>query len=257
MKQHQHVHTMEYYAYKSKLLHVSPGFKSSFTAMTLTLCLWGDNNGVSCFIILSMALLNIGKNQVGAKEYLSLLMIPAVFIFLGCFAMILDAGYGAQGWFLRITRESAGIGIRVMLRSFGAVSALYFLTLSTPMGELVGLFRRLHVPSVITELMYLIYRYIFILLDSQNQLRTVAESRLGYRDFFTSCRTFGASLGNLLVITLQKSGAYYDAMISRGYEGELLFMEENREFKMSWLLWAALYGLAAAGIRMVAEGRWL
>ncbi len=145
-----------------------------------------------------------------------------------------------------------------MLRTFGAVSALYFLTLSTPAGEVVRLLGKLHVPGIVTELMYLIYRYIFIMMDTQGRIRTAAESRLGYRDFITSCKTFGASLGNLLVITLKRSGAYYDAMESRGYDGELLFMEEERQFKIRWLLWAGLYGAAGAGLKLIMErGGWV
>ncbi|MCC8025631.1 MAG: cobalt ECF transporter T component CbiQ [Clostridium sp.] len=258
MRGSRHVFSMDYYAFRSGLLYAAPGFKLFFAVLAMALCLWGDNNGVSCFVILSVAALNIRKNRVGLKAYLHLLAIPVAFIFLGCCALALDAGYGPHGWFIRITRESAGTGIRVMLRTFGAVSALYFLTLSTPAGEVVRLLGKLHVPGIVTELMYLIYRYIFIMMDTQGRIRTAAESRLGYRDFITSCKTFGASLGNLLVITLKRSGAYYDAMESRGYDGELLFMEEERQFKIRWLLWAGLYGAAGAGLKLIMErGGWV
>lgn len=258
MIQHQHIYSMDFYACRSGLLGAAPGFKLFFSLFVLALCLWGDNAAVSSFVILSMAVLNTGKNRVGVRAYLGLLAIPGAFIFLGCCALMLDAGYGEGGWFLSITRETVQMGIRVMLRTFGAVSALYFLTLSTPVGEVISLLGRLHVPGVVTELMYLIYRYIFIMADSHSRIRTAAQSRMGFRDFKTSCRTFGASLGNLLALTLKRSGDCYHAMESRGYEGKLLFMEEKREFKILWLLWAFLYGAAIVGIKAgTGRGGWL
>lgn len=258
MKQHHHVYSMDYYACRSSLRGAAPGFKVFFSVLVLITCLWADNALVSCFVTLSMAVLNMGKNRVGLRAYLHLLTIPAVFILLGCCALLLDAGYGEQGWFLCITKETAGTGIHVMLRTFGAVSALYFLTLSTPVGEVISVLERLHMPRTVTELMHLIYRYIFILLESHNQMWTAAQSRLGCRDFRTGCRTFGASLGNLLVISLKRSRECYDAMEARCYEGELVFAEEEREFKIRWLLWAFLYWVAAVGIKTGTErGGWL
>lgn len=253
MKGRRHIYSMDFYAFRSGLLGADPGFKLFFSLFVLALCIWGDNDVVSSFVIVSMALLNIGKNRVCTRDYLALLAIPGAFILLGCCALMLDVGYREGRWLVSVNRGSFQLGIHVMLRSFGAVSALSFLTLSTPVGEVISALGRLHVPGIVTELMYLIYRYIFIMADSHSRIRAAAESRLGFGDFKTSCRTFGASLGNLLVFTLKRSGDCYHAMESRGYERELLFMEEERQFKAAWLLWAFLYGAVIAVIKAGTE----
>ena len=68
----------------------------------------------------------------------------------------------------------------VMARALGAVSALYLLSLSTPMPEIIGVLRKMRCPDVVTELMYLIYRYIFLLFHMHDAMKNSAMSRLGY-----------------------------------------------------------------------------
>jgi len=89
--------------------------------------------------------------------------------------------------------------------------------------------RKAHVPKLIVELMNLIYRYIFILLDVYTKMRNSAESRLGYGDFKTSCYTFGSIASNMLVVSLQKANTYYDAMEARCYDGDLIFLEQDKK----------------------------
>lgn len=131
---------------------------------------------------------------------------------------------------------------------------MYFLTLTTPACEIVGVLRRAHVPKLIIELMYLIYRFIFILLDIYGRMREAAESRLGYRDFRTSCRSFGGTVGNMLVLSMRKSGTYYDAMLSRCYNGEIQFLEPEKPVHMQQYLLAGAVWSAAAAIWLLTGG---
>ena len=41
----------------------------------------------------------------------------------------------------------------IVLKAFGAVSAMYLVTLSTPAGEIVTAFKKLHFPGIFIELM--------------------------------------------------------------------------------------------------------
>ena len=87
----------------------------------------------------------------------------------------------------------------------------------------------------------MIYRYIFIMLDTQRKMKNSAESRLGYCDFKTSCLSFGGIASNLFIVSLKKANAYYDAMESRCYDGDLLFLEEEKPLTQKQVLWALMY----------------
>ena len=113
------------------------------------------------------------------------------------------------------------------------------MTLTTPLTELVSVLRKIHMPKLIVELMNMIYRYIFIMLETYTKLKNSAESRLGYCDFRTSCYSFGNIASNLFIVSLKKANAYYNALEARCYDGELRFLEDEKPVKN----WQILMGI--------------
>ena len=148
---------------------------------------------------------------------------------------------------LYVTKESLSQSLHVSLKAFGAVSCMYLLTLSTPMGEIIGVFRRLHVPNLVLELMHFIYRYIFVLLDINRRQKDAVRSRLGYQDGRTALRVFGAEMANLLIMSMSQAQDYYDALESRGYDGSCLFWEEQRKLTAGPVLVGIFYAALSAG----------
>jgi cobalt/nickel transport system permease protein len=194
-----------------------------------------------------MAFLTVVKGGLPLSAYLSVLLIPLTFILLGTIAIGVDFSrqplgqfnlYLGLGYIFTSVDKLQEMAV-LMLKVFGAISAMIMMTLSTPSAEMIGVLRKAHVPKLIIELMNLIYRYIFILLDVFNNMRNSADSRQGYCDFKTSCYTFGSVASNLLVVSLKKANAYYTAMEARGYDGDLFFLEEEKPFQTSHLFIAA------------------
>lgn len=62
-------------------------------------------------------------------------------------------------------------------------------------------------------------------------MKNSAESRQGYCDIKTSYLTFGNIVSNMLVISLKKANSYYDAMEARCFDGELIFLEEDKKIE--------------------------
>ena len=76
--------------------------------------------------------------------------------------------------------------------------------------------------------------------------------------FRTSCMTFGNIAGNMLVVSLKKANAYYNAMEARCYEGELLFVEEEKKMSRNHLIMAGLFVIFlffAVGLYTMRKGR--
>jgi len=229
--------SIDFYAYTSKIRHWNATFKVSISAMILILCIVLDNPYVSVVVIMAMAYLTIMKGELLGTEYLSILSIPFIFILLGTVTIAIDFSkqpigqYNLYLGFCYVFTSQAKlkeVGF-LILKVFAAISALQMMTLSTPSSEIIYVFRKAHVPKLIVELMNLIYRYIFILLDVYTKMRNSAESRLGYGDFKTSCYTFGSIASNMLVVSLQKANTYYDAMEARCYDGDLIFLEQDKK----------------------------
>lgn len=241
---------MDAYAYTSHLRNENPAFKVLFSLITLLLCILLDNPLVSGAVLICMTYLTVIKSGVPFREWMGLLTIPLVFVILAVLAVMLEFSgqphdiYVSIGFtYIVTTADHLRRGCFLFLRIMGAVSAMYFMTLTTPAHELIGALRKCHVPALLIELMHLIYRYIFLLLQTQRRMRISAESRLGFCDYATSLRSFGSIAGNLLVVSLKQADTCYDAMESRCYDGELCFLEEDKPLRRALIVYAAAFWL--------------
>lgn len=239
-KHHENIDTIDYYAYLSPLRKWNATFKVIFAITILFLCISENNIAVSVFVILSMGFLSIAMGKVHLHDYISLMMIPITFIMLSGIAIAVELGWNDMGWYLTVTKETIVKSLHVSVKALGAISALYMLTLSTPVNEIILVLQKLRIPKIMIELMNMMYRYLFILMDIQIKIKVAAEARLGYCDFMTACHTFGKSLGSLFIMAMKKSGQYYDALEARCYDGELRFLEEEKPVHRKELLLASM-----------------
>lgn len=95
------------------------------------------------------------------------------------------------------------------------------------MTDLLILFRKWKCPALIAELMLLIYRFIFVLLDRGKAVSIAQKSRLGNRDYRTGLHSFGELVSCLFVNSVKRSEALFDAMESRCYDGVIRVLEEE------------------------------
>lgn len=237
---HGEGYSIDFYAYSSKIRHWNASFKVYLSVLTVILCIIFNNPYVSVAVIIAMAYLTVIKGKIPAIEYLSILAIPITFILLSTFTIAIDFSkqpigqynlYIGFGYVFTSVIQLKKMTF-LILKIFAAISALQMMTLSTPASDIIYVLRKAHVPKIIIELMNLIYRYIFILMDVSAKMKNSAKSRQGYCDFKTSCYTFGNIASNMLIISLKKANAYYDAMEARCYEGDLMFFEEDKKIEM-------------------------
>lgn len=254
-REHKHV-SIDAYAYQSGMRDYNAAYKVFFSLGALIVVIAADSLYVSAATVCYMLFLTVALGKVHLHDYIRLMLVPAAFIVLSGLAIALQTGEVADAvWSVSVAGKRLGVGheglalaARTGIKAFGAVSALYLMTLSTPMGEILTVLRKLHIPDLIIELMHLIYRYIFTLLEQNRRQKDAAAARFGYVDFRTSLRTFGMELANLFVLSMKKSGVYYDAMESRGYEGRCLFWEERKTFTLTQFLPCLGYLVIVAGI---------
>ena len=250
-------------AANSGLRNVSPGLKTAFSVLVLLLCVSASDALVGIFVALSMVLIMgfLGKTPV--DHIAELLMIPLLFLLVSCLVILLEILREPAGlWQLRlgnhwlcVTTGSLHRAVTLFFQAMGTVCCLYFLSSTTPMPQLIEVLRRCHVPELIIELMYLIYRYLFVLLDVQQKLTTAASARLGYAGVRRSVSTAGRVSGALLASSFRRSRACFDAMESRGYDGRLVFLSHPPRLRRKHLLAACAYVLVLLGLIFIRKGR--
>ena len=251
----KHHHNLDYYSYCSGIRCWNSTFKVVFSLISLLAVIVCDSVFVSIFTILFMGLVSVVLGKVHFDDYLNLMKVPIVFILLSGFAIAFQIGGDLSGSVelpngirlavrlfetdLYISKSGLLLAIKVGLKAFGAVSAMYMMTLSTPMGDILSVLRRMHVPGLIVELMHLIYIYM---------QKDAAASRMGYHNFRSSLRSFSYGLSNLLILALRRANASFDAMEARGYDGELRILEDVHSVDIRQILIFACYLLITIGI---------
>ncbi len=240
---------IDHYAQLSGLRKYNSSAKVAFAFLNLCIVIAVNKITLSLFVIVFMSLTALLKGKTPFKVYTRLMSIPLTFIVLSCIMIGVEFSSRPLGkYFISlhfiyagITRNSALTAVKVFFKAMAGISSLYLLSLSTPVNEIVMVLERLRLPKIFTELMHLIYRYIFILFDTAFRMQISAKARLGFCGFKTSCKSFAMVAGSLFISALKKSQAYYDALLSRGYDGRLEFLSEEYPLKARHILSAAIY----------------
>ncbi len=221
-------------AYSSKFRYKSPGLKASFAVGSLLICVGAQSFAVSFITLAVMAFLTVFSSRISVAGYLKLMCIPFGFMILSTIAVVVNItnqpmdlfSVAIGGKYLAVSHSSLMEGIRLVAVALASVSCLYFLTLSTAMLDLLSVLRALRCPKIMVELMMLIYRYIFVILDMASAITTSQNCRLGNKDFITELRSLGQMLAVLLIRSLKKSSLLFDSMESRCYDGEIRVLNE-------------------------------
>lgn len=245
-------------SYRSNLRTVSTGEKGLFSAVSLLICIISRSLLVAAIVLVVNGFLTVRVGGIPRGYYQKMMRIPLGFLLLATVTMILHIskiplnGYAIPigSYYLTASRESLLAAVQLMGTALASVSCLYFQALNTPMIDTMEMFQRLRCPMVITELMLLMYRFIFVLSDTASAIRNSQKSRLGDRDYRIAIRSFGLLGATLFIRALKRSNAIYDAMESRGYDGRIPVLHESNPPRKVAIAGIMSYGLILLGIRI-------
>lgn len=163
-----------------------------------------------------------------------------------------------------MTATDAGLVrfVSILFRSWVSVQMAILLMATTPFPDILHALRHLHVPAVLVSIIAFMYRYIFVLADEVGRLlrgRAARSARLpGKAGHGGSLRwragVAGSMVGQLFLRSFERSDRVYNAMLARGYTGELLTMNPHVMQTADWL---ALGGFAILLLFIQAAGRLL
>lgn len=236
-------------ARQSRLRNIDPALKTVISMILLCLCIVARKPWAPCICGLIVSCMTIRCGGIKLSKYLRLFSVPMTFLLLSSIALLwswTDQPQGIMtvwlGWgWLSLLAEAQQTAQLITCRALGAVSCLYFLSLSTPISDLIVVARRARIPWVINDLAILIYRYLFILFDTAYQMRYAAESRMGFHNLSAGLVTTGKLYGLLLVNSFRKAGQCFDAMESRCYQQDIHFLVEQQPVqKRTWFGFAVL-----------------
>lgn len=235
--------TIDKLCYNSKLRYENAGEKFAFSVITLCICVMSRSAEVAAIVLAVTGILTVCKGGVPVLRYFKFLTLPLAFLFLSTAAVMFNIkktpmdflAIPVGDWYITASYYSFFYALQLILTALAAVSCLYFLAFSTPMPDILEVLRKLHCPGLLIELMLLIYRFIFVLMETASAISVSQKCRLGNKDYRTSVKSFGF-LGSVLMIrAVKRANRLYDAMEARCYDGTIRVLTENRKPKKKLL----------------------
>ena len=227
---------LEDIAQKNGLRETNTHLKLAAGLGAIILCLLSSSYIPPLFIafILTGAILLLAK--IDAKTYGELFIVPLWFAFMSVAGIILISGGQDPFWrwdilpsfSLSVTRESINQGMFVFCRVLGGMSAMCFISLTTPMTDIFAVFRQCRVPETVIDLMMIIYRTIFILMDQVIQIYHAQVMRLGYSAWRESLHSFATLCGAAFIASWDSGEDLIRAMDARCYDGKFALLGETR-----------------------------
>lgn len=243
-------------AYTNRLRGLPPEHKLIFAIATLVISLC-THPVVQVLIAVWMGVWTVIYARIPAGIYLRLLTFALLFWLTSLLALILNgvavadslrvqpdswAGLTFLHYYIYISRSGSEQALAILTRAYASVSCLYFLMLTVPFTEVLQTLRRLGFPALLTDLLLIMYRFIFVLLKTATELWTAQQSRGGYCTWRTGMKSLAILIGQLLQRTLQQYNQFSLALEARGFTGEFRVWHPHRYRSSQRYIIEAIFG---------------
>jgi cobalt/nickel transport system permease protein len=250
------------YAYSSYLKNMHPNDKLSLAVMTMLLVLAVNSLVISILVMAVMTAAVLVGAGVKLKHYLQMMMIPMAFLLISCATVAIDislqplpqslGSIGGRVW-LATSPISIYSAFTLFVRSLAAISCLYFLALTTPMVQIISVLRTSRVPGVVLDLMSLTYHSIFIFYRTAQHILTAQVSRGGYGNLSATMRSLAGLGSNLVIKCIRNSDQSYQALLARGFSGELNVLEDDHNYRKTNFYPIAVFEGALLGLYLLGR----
>jgi len=150
---------------------------------------------------------------------------------------------------LTVHRDGLIAAAIFVLRVSASVSLAMLLILTTKWADILKSLRVLRVPNVFVLVLAMTYRYIFLVLHTANGMFLARKSRVVATTSGREQRWWiVSSIGVLMNRSLRMSEDVYQAMLARGFQGEMRTIEDYRMRPADWSLLVTSLLMAAVAV---------
>lgn len=177
------------------------------------------------FLAYALAVLSTKPNSFAAWLALAILLTVMILLsraplvwLLKRFAPVLPfVVLGAIGLLFGGSKETF---VQVTVKTILCVGAAIWLSATTTLTQLLDALRKLKVPSLLTVMLSLMFRYLFVLSEEAIRMSRAYHSRCPRKQTLKDAANIGRLAGALMLRTYNRAERIYLAMLSRGFNGE-------------------------------------
>ena len=260
---------MDALAYSSRMMGWSPLGKLVLTISILIA------NVLTNSVLLSLVILAMG---LALMAYSTNMRIPLIIglaigeailiLIIGCGIISINGDHaepciwsGKLLWMdLYITANSFNQAWLVMIRAVAGITIMIAFATSTPIPHLSQALRQMKVPREVCEIVVLIYRYAFLLLERMDKMWHAAESRMGFSGLIKSIKTTASIAVGIFTSSMNLADKAQICLDCRGYRGYFPIYNRPPKMTFSWVLLTVvlfvgllIFGLNTGDVIDIAE----
>ena len=155
---------------------------------------------------------------------------------------------------LYMTADSFNQAWLVMIRAVAGITVMMAFATSTPIPHLAQALRQIRIPDEICEIVVLIYRYAFLLLERMDTMWSAANSRLGFSGFKRSMKTIASIAVGIFTSSMNMADKAQVSLECRGYRGYFPIWNRPQKAGVGWVAAAVAVFALLYVLGMYTEG---
>ena len=239
---------MDALAYSSRMLNWAPLGKLLLVIVVLIVNVMTDSV-VTAFAVLAIGLVLMAySTNMRIPFMLAVAIGEAILILIVACGIISINGDPSEPciwradflWLdLYMTADSFNQAWLVMIRAVAGITVMMAFATSTPIPHLAQALRQIRIPDEICEIVVLIYRYAFLLLERMDTMWSAANSRLGFTGFKRSMRTIASIAVGIFTSSMNLADKAQVSLDCRGYRGYFPIWNRPQKAGVGWVAAAA------------------
>ena len=226
------MNTIDSLATNNRLTKTNPVLKAGLGIFFLALAFFIDRWEIHLAIVILTLIVVRFVVKINLKKFIKLYKIPAAFIVLGVISILIGFGYNTENYthYIKIGNIYAGFqksmindAKLILSRSLAAISATFFISVTTPITQLAQVLKKMHVPQEFIEQMILMYRFIQIFSIELEAMHSAGELKHGFESPKTWLRSISEITKMLFFRVMRSYTDFKNALDLKLFDGNFYF----------------------------------
>ena len=194
------------------------------------------------FFLLLLVAARVSKIPLPLLFKRALIEIP--FIFFAVLMPFFGTGEKFEIAGIELYREGLLAGTSIVVKGTLGVLAAVILSTTTTAREILRGLERLKLPAVMVQIASFMLRYVNVISDEMERMKVARESRGFVATGIKHWKVLATSAAALFIRSYERGERVHLAMLSRGFDGNLPSLENNKATQRQWATALSLPGLA-------------
>ena len=171
-------------------------------------------------------------------------LIEITFIFFAILMPFFGTGEKFEIAGIELYREGLLAGTSIVVKGTLGVLAAVILSTTTTAREILRGLERLKLPAVMVQIASFMLRYVNVISDEMERMKVARESRGFVATGIKHWKVLATSAAALFIRSYERGERVNLAMLSRGFDGNLPSLDNNKATQRQWATALSLPGLA-------------